>query len=114
MAAEAALALGQTRSSEALDALRKAFCEHTDHWFGEVLLSGFGEVLLSAIALTRRDEAFEFLLEMVREESRFAAEAIPVMWNAVPSPEVRGRLEATVRDTGNERLLRVFQGIRGT
>jgi HEAT repeat protein len=105
IAAEAALALGQTRSSEALDALRKAFCEHTDHWFGEVLLS--------AIALTRRDEAFEFLLQMVREESRFAAEAIPVMWNAVPSPEVRGRLEATVRDTGNERLLRVFQGVRG-
>jgi HEAT repeat protein len=106
IAAEAALALGQTRSPEALGALRKAFCEHTDHWFGEVLLS--------AIALTRRDEAFEFLLEMVREESRFAAEAIPVMWNGVPSPEVRGRLEATVRDTGNERLLRVFQGVRGT
>jgi HEAT repeat protein len=106
IAAEAALALGQTRSSEALHALQKIFAEHTDVWFGEVLLS--------AIALTRRDEAFEFLLEMVREESRFAAEAIPAMWNAVPSPEVRERLETAVRDTGNDRLLRVFQGVRGT
>jgi HEAT repeat protein len=105
-AGQAALALGQTRSVEALRALRRVFAEHTDHWFGGVLLA--------AIALTRRDEAFVFLLELVREESRFAADAIPIVWNAIPAPEVKERLEAAVRETGNERLLRIFQAARGT
>ncbi len=106
IAAEAALALGQTRDLEALHTLRRAFSGHSDHWFGGVLLS--------AIALTRRDEAFDFLLEMVREESRFATEAIPAIWNAVPSLEVRARLEAAVRETGSERLLRALQSVQGT
>jgi HEAT repeat protein len=106
IAGEAALALGQTRSPEALDALRKAFAEHTDSWFGGVLVS--------AIALTRRDEAFDFLLELVREEAHLAADAIPAIWNAVPTPKVKERLEEAVQRTGNERLLRVFLAVRGT
>jgi HEAT repeat protein len=106
IAGEAALALGQTRSSEALDALRKAFVKHRDPWFGGVLLS--------AIALTRREEAFGFLLELVREESRFAADAISTIWNAVPPAEVRERLEIAVRETGNERLGRVLRNLQGT
>lgn len=106
IAAEAALALGQTRSSEALDALRKAFAEHKDPWFGGVLLS--------AIALTRCAEAFDFLLELVRGESRFASEALPAIWNAVPPDEMKERLETAVRQTGNERLDRVLRNLQGT
>ena len=106
IAGEAALALGQTRSSEVLDALRKAFAEHRDPWFGGVLLS--------AIALTRGEEAFDFLLELVREESRSAADAISAIWNAVPPTEVRERLETAVRETGNERLGHVLRNLQGT
>ena len=106
IAGEAALALGQTRSSEVLDALRKAFAEHRDPWFGGVLLS--------AIALTRGEEAFDFLLELVREESRSAADAISAIWNAVPPTEVRERLETAVRETGNECLGHVLRNLQGT
>ena len=106
IAGEAALALGQTRSSEVLDALRKAFAEHRDPWFGGVLLS--------AIALTRGEEAFDFLLELVREESRSAADAISAIWNAVPPTEVRERLETAVRETGNEHLGHVLRNLQGT
>jgi HEAT repeat protein len=106
VAAEAALALGQTRNPEAFDALRKAFAEHKDSWFGGVLLT--------AIALTRCPEAFDFLLELIREDSRFAAEAIPAIWNAVPPAEVKEHLEAAVRETGSERLIRVFRNLQGT
>jgi hypothetical protein len=103
-AAEAALALGQTRTPEALMALKRAIAGHKDSWFGGVLLT--------AVALTRREEAFHFLLELVREESRLAADAITAVLHAVPPAEVRQRLEATVRDTANERLLRTFEAAR--
>lgn len=105
-AAEAALALGQMRHAEALHTLRKAFKEHSDPWFGEVLLT--------AIALTRQDAAFAFLLELVSEESRYAANAITAVANSAPPTEVKDRLEKTVQETGNERLQRIFATACGT
>jgi HEAT repeat protein len=106
VAAEAALALGQTRTSEALAALRKALTEHRDSWFCGVLLT--------AIALTRREEGFQSLLELVRDESRLAVEAIPAVLQAAPPADVAERLEVIVRETGNERLIRAFEKARGT
>jgi HEAT repeat protein len=99
--AEAALALGQTRSAEAWEALRRALDSHRDSWFCGVLLT--------AIALTRRPEAFAYLLELIEEESRLAADAIPAVMQSAPPAEIRERLEPAVRSTGNERLLQVLK-----
>jgi hypothetical protein len=104
-AAEAALALGQARSAEAWAVLKKALSVHRDSWFCGVLLT--------AIALTRRPEAFDYLLELIGEESRFAADAVTAMTQAAPPAEIRERLEKTVRNTGNERLLRVWKQSQG-
>jgi HEAT repeat protein len=102
--AEAALALGQTRSAEAAAALKRALGMHRDSWFCGVLLT--------AMALTRRAEAFDFLLDLIGEESRLAADAITAVVQSSPSEEIAERLEKLVRSTGNERFLRVFEQAR--
>lgn len=103
-AAEAALALGQTRTLEAFAALKKAISGQKDSWFCGVLLT--------AIAMTRREEAFHFLLELVREESRLATDAITAVLHAAPPAEVVERLEAVVRSIENARLLQAFEAAR--
>jgi HEAT repeat protein len=103
-AAEAALALGQTRTLEAFTALKKAISGQKDSWFCGVLLT--------AIAMTRREEAFHFLLELVREESRLATDAITAVLHAAPPAGVTERLEAVVRSTENARLLQAFEAAR--
>jgi HEAT repeat protein len=103
-AAEAGLALGQTRTLEAFTALKKAISGQKDSWFCGVLLT--------AIAMTRREEAFHFLLELVREESRLATDAITAVLHAAPPAEVTERLEAVVRSTENARLLQAFEAAR--
>ena len=60
-AAEAALAIAETHSAAAFEALRASFEKADDPWWRSVLLS--------AISLTRQEEALEFLLELVRTES---------------------------------------------
>jgi hypothetical protein len=97
-AAEAALALAATHSPQALAALRERFAEASDPWF----LS----VLLSAIALTRHDEAVDFLLDLVRTESLQAEAAIEALLRSAPSAEITTRLEKLV--AGNPRLSRIF------
>lgn len=98
-AAEAALAIAGTHSLHGFKALRERFAEASDPWFCSVLLS--------AIALTRQDEALEFLLDLVRTESLQAEPAIEAILRAVPSAEVTKRLEELV--VGNPRLTRAFQ-----
>lgn len=97
-AGEAALAIAETHSAEAFDALRKALADVTDPWFRSVLLS--------AIALTRQEAAIEFLLEQVRKESRDAEASIEAVLRSVPSDALMKRLRGLV--TGNLRLERAF------
>ena len=97
-AAEAALAIAGMHSSEGFNVLREALAKASDPWFRSVLLS--------AIALTRQDEAIEFLLELVRTESMDAEAAIEAVLRSMPSPEIAGQLQQMV--SGNERLARVF------
>ena len=97
-AAEAALAIAATHSPQGFNVLRGRLGDVSDPWFRSVLLS--------AIALTRQDEAVEFLLELVRTESLHAEGAIEALLRAMPSAEVIRRLEEVV--AGNPRLTRVF------
>lgn len=97
-AAEAALAIAGTHSSEGFHALRESFGKADDPWWRSVLLS--------AISLTRQDEALEFLLDLVRTESLDAEAAIEAVLRSVPSQEAIKRLEKLA--AGNPRLERVF------
>jgi hypothetical protein len=97
-AAEAALAIAGTHSAQGFHVLQNRFAEASDPWFRAVLLS--------AIALTRQDEAVEFLLELVRTESMQAEAAIEALLRAMPSAEVIKRLQELV--AGNPRLARTF------
>jgi hypothetical protein len=62
--------------------------------------------LLSAIALTRQDEALEYLLDEVRKESLNAETAIEAILRSIPSLEITKRLEKLTAD--NPRLARIF------
>jgi HEAT repeat protein len=97
-AAEAALAIAATHSPEGFNTLRGCFLKAADPWWRSVLLS--------AIALTRQDEAIEFLFELVRTESLSAEGAIEAILRSMPSSETINRLEKMV--ASNPRLTRVF------
>lgn len=101
-AAEAALAIAGTHSNQGFTVLRERFAEEADPWFCSVLLS--------AVALTRQDEALEFLFDLVRSESSRAEAAIEAILRAMPSAEITRRLEQTI--AGNLRLTRVFAAHR--
>ncbi len=91
---EAALALAATHSVAAFHVLRAQLDKSRDPWFRSVLLS--------AIALTRQDEATEFLLNLVTNESLSAEAAIEAILRAAPSEELVERLKKLT--TGNSRL----------
>jgi hypothetical protein len=97
-AAEAALAIAGTHSPEGFAALRECLAKANDPWWHSVLLS--------AIALTRQEEAVEFLLDFIRSDSPDAEAAIEAVFRALPSSEVVNRLKQSV--AGNSRLTRVF------
>lgn len=97
-AAEAALAIAGTHSAQAFEVLRDRFTHAVDPWFCSVLLS--------AIALTRQDEALKFLLDQVRSESLQAEAAIEAILRSAPSDEIKKRLKELV--SGNPRLTRAF------
>jgi hypothetical protein len=97
-AAEAALAIAGTHSLEGFNILKTCLADAADPWFRSVVLS--------AIALTRQDEALEFLLELVRTESLDAEAAIEAVLRSMPSADVVKRLEKLVAN--NPRLARAF------
>jgi HEAT repeat protein len=103
-AGEAALAIAGTHSPEGFEVLKKRLAHEADPWFCSVLLS--------AIALTRQDEALEFLLDQVRSESSHAEAAIEAILRAMPSDEVTRRLEGLV--ASNPALTRAFATHRRT
>lgn len=98
VAGEAALALAATHSVAAFYALREQLDKSRDPWFRSILLS--------AIALTRQDEATQFLLNLVKSESLNAEGAIEAIMRTSPSEELLSRLkEATA---ANPRLARAL------
>ncbi len=103
-AAEAALAIAGTHSLEGFKALRDRLEIARDPWFVAALLS--------AIALTRQEEASEFLLDLVGAESRHSEPAIEAICRSAPQEEVMKRLEGLVE--GNPRLSRCLVNHRSS
>lgn len=95
-AAEAAFALADARTAEALAALLKRLHEGADAWFSSVLLS--------AIALTRLPEALDFLTATIARDGREATGAIEAIGRIVPNEEIRARVEQAVEQADSLRL----------
>jgi hypothetical protein len=96
LAAEAAFALADMRTLEALAALIERLRAGADDWFGTVLLS--------AIALTRLPEAMDFLIALIARDAHEAAVAIEAIGRIAPNAELRARVEQAVEQTGSQRL----------
>jgi hypothetical protein len=84
-AAEAALALAESHSLEAFEILKGAFARAKDPWFRRAALA--------AIALTRRPEAIDWLIEIVAHERLHAAEALEALCRSAPSEATLERLK---------------------
>jgi hypothetical protein len=115
--AEAAVALGETRTPEALVVLLQSLhpskvtakepdAPRTRPRIGrEALLEPyFASVLLSAIALTRQPEAIDTLLTLVADESSYAEAAIEALANANFGDDVKEKLAATVTRLQSTRI----------
>ena len=101
-AGEAALAIAATHSLEAFHALRHSLDTVADPWFRKVLLS--------AIALTRQEEALESLLDLVKVESLDAEAVIEAIVRSAPSDDLIHRLERLT--STNPRLARFLAELR--
>jgi len=102
-AAEAAFALAETRSDQALEALLQLHrnpARSGDPWFAGILLS--------AIALTRVPQAVDYLIDLIEREDREAPIALEALAKLSPGPELRARLSKAVKGTGSPRLTRVL------
>ncbi len=86
-AAEAALAIAETRTPESFACLRKAFGGARDPWFRSALLG--------AIALTRQQEAMDWLMECIERDSsaEVRTAAHEAICRSAPSAAVVERLK---------------------
>jgi hypothetical protein len=85
-AAEAVMAIAQTHTLEAFQLLRSTFAAASDSWFRSTVLS--------AIALTRRQEAIDWLLDLVaNEEDDEATGAHEALCRSAPSDATQERLK---------------------
>jgi hypothetical protein len=111
-AAEAALAIAAVRSPEAFHALKKCFEQEGEFGFRphSRMDPWFRSVLLSAMALTRQEEAIDFLITLVRTESLDAESGIEAILRSGASPETVEKLEEAV--AGNPRLLGIVAANR--
>jgi HEAT repeat protein len=96
LAAEAAFALADMRTPEALAALTDRLRASADTWFASVLLS--------AIALTRLPQAFDYLIAIVARDAREASAAIEAIGRSAPSAELHARVKQAVQKAGSPRL----------
>ena len=81
--AEAAFAIAETRTEAAFTLLKSTWKQTRD--------PDFRGTCLTAIALTRQEGAYNFLLEEIAEGSRTAREALE---NSAPPPEILARMAA--------------------
>jgi hypothetical protein len=84
-AAEAALAIAQTHTPEAFHLLRTTFTKARDAWFRTAVLS--------AIALTRQQEATDWLLDLIANQPPHAADAHQALCRSAPSAATLDRLK---------------------
>jgi hypothetical protein len=96
LAAEAAFALADMRTPEALAALIDRLRAGVDTWFGSVLFS--------AIALTRLPQALDYLIAIVARDAREAPAAIEAIGRIAPNAELHARVQLAVERTGSSRL----------
>jgi hypothetical protein len=96
LAAEAAFALADMRTPEALAALTDRLRAGADTWFGSVLLS--------AIALTRLAQSFDYLIAIIARDSREAPAAIEAIGRIAPNAELHARVQQAVQKAGSARL----------
>jgi HEAT repeat protein len=96
LSAEAAFALADLRTPEALAVLIARHRTGADTWFGSVLLS--------AIALTRLPQAFDYLIAIIASDSREAPAAIEAIGRSAPNAELHARVRQAVEKTGSPRL----------
>ena len=82
---EAAMAISDTHTLEAFSVFKERYGTAMDPWFRKTLLS--------AIALTRQQDATDWLLELVAQSPREAAMAQVALCLAAPSAETLARLE---------------------
>jgi hypothetical protein len=83
-AAEAAMAIAQTHTPEAFQVLRATFAKARDPWFRTAVLS--------AIALTRQQEATDWLLGLIENDEDHARDAHEALCRSAPSVATRDRL----------------------
>jgi len=98
VAAEASLAIAGTHSLEGFAVLQARFQGVRDPWFCPVLLS--------AMALTRQQAAYDFLFELIRSASGHAEAALQALLRSAPRAEIIEELERLV--SGNPRLARLL------
>ncbi len=101
LAAEAAFALADQRSQETLGVLIARHRTGADSWFAGVLLS--------AIALTRLPEAFEYLLALISRDTLESAAAIEAVGRSAPNADLRARVEQAVDEADSPRLRQAFR-----
>jgi hypothetical protein len=101
LAAEAAYALADLRTPEALAALTARLRAGADPWFTAVLLS--------SIALTRLPDAVDLLIGLVANDAREAPAAIEALGRAAPSQQLRARIQAAIEQADSPRLRQAFR-----
>jgi hypothetical protein len=83
--AEAAMAIAQTHTLEAFQLLCTTFPKARDPWFRSAVLS--------AIALTRQQEATDWLLDLIAKEHPHTADAHEALCRSAPSAATLDRLK---------------------
>jgi hypothetical protein len=84
-AAEAAMAIAQTHTPQAFQLLRSTFAAARDPWFRDTLLA--------AVALTRQQQATDWLLELVANDDANTSRAQEALCRAAPSELTLERLK---------------------
>jgi hypothetical protein len=84
-AGEAAMAIAQTYTPEAFQLLCTTFAKARAPWFRAVVLS--------AVALTRQQEATDWLLDLIAKEHPHAADAHEALCRSAPSAATLDRLK---------------------
>lgn len=99
-AAEAAFALAELRTPDALAPLLAHLRTGVD--------PSFAPTLVTAITLTRSDEAFAFLLDLIARNAREAPDALEALARIAPPTELHARITEAVDQADSLRVKQAF------
>jgi hypothetical protein len=100
VAEQAALALGQSHEAEAFELLR-------EHWESNIA-PDFRRMLILPISLLRRDDAFDFLIEVIGSSGpKLAAEAVTA-FAVYADDKSRRRVHDAVKDRNDPTVTTAF------